>query len=87
MSLRKAACLLHQYDMDMLVITLMAPPFLHSHSGRLQSGWLNLPTGSTYPGLPYACMGHNDNRDTLATLARGLFTRDAEEISGFIKSM
>ena len=37
----------------MLVIKLMAPPFLHSHSGRLQSGWLNLPTGSTYPGLPY----------------------------------
>ena len=25
-------------------------------------------------------MGHNDNRDTLATLARGLFTRDAEEL-------
>ena len=31
----------------------MAPPFLYSHSGRLQSGWFNLPTGSTYPGLPY----------------------------------
>ena len=29
--------------MDMLVIKLMAPPFLHSHSGRLQSGWLNFP--------------------------------------------
>ena len=39
--------------MYMLVIKLMAPPFLHSHSGRLQSGWLNLPTGSTYPVLPY----------------------------------
>ena len=25
-------------------------------------------------------MGHNDNRDTLVTLARGLFTSDAEEI-------
>ena len=37
----------------MLVIKFMAPPFLHSHSGRQQSGWLNLPTGSTYPGLPY----------------------------------
>ena len=31
----------------MLVIKLMAPPFLHSLSGRLQGG------GSTYPGLPY----------------------------------